>query len=118
MKSRDILKALARHEITVAEAYDIYDQIMDSPYAASVESLLGLSHIEWNAFGHGAPFEVLARWRTNGWPAVCVNCKQVIVVSEFGWMVSETEDGYGLYHIECPSVSLRRDPGDPSGLRR
>jgi hypothetical protein len=116
VKSMDILASLANGEITIAEGYDIYNQIMESHDAPRAASLLGLSPTEWTAWGQGLPFEVLAQWRTGGWPQICAICGQQIEIAKFGWFVREEEDVYRLEHIDCPGSSPRSDSEGAFGL--
>lgn len=101
--SRDVLSELASGLATLGQIEAEYDAIMNSDRSADAPVLLGMSSIEWTAFGHGVGFDELARWRTEGWPLRCPMCdKELRPPAEFGWLAQVQEDGtHRLVHIGC-----------------
>lgn len=102
MEPRDILAELAQGTMSSDDVDDLYDRIMDSPDAADAARLLGLSNVEWTAYGQGATFEQLSTWRVTGWPTQCGVCGRPIVVERYGWLVAEIDRKVSLQHIQCP----------------
>jgi nucleoid DNA-binding protein len=107
----DILREINEGKISLEKAEEIYDEIMSSP-ATNVSSLLGLTKAEWTAFGHGAGFDDLVKWRYNGWPA-CSKCGNSINIDKFGWSLKEKKGGYNLYHLFCPENKTVRVSQEP-----
>ena len=101
MMRYDILKQVFDDSSSLAEAESGYDQVMDSSEAAHVAEILGLNRIEWTAFGHGVPFDELAKWRYNGWPDVCPLCNRKVDIEKFGWMAKGENGHHVIMHLSC-----------------
>lgn len=99
----DILDELIRGRLTLSKAEEILERVIDSTDAGSLPAMVGMSAIEWTAFGHGAHLGDLSRWRADGWPSVCDICGKRVFVDEFGWVVRERDgtDEVGLVHVSC-----------------
>lgn len=98
---RDLLKELHDGLLSGDAAYDVYDEVMDAD-AANAPALLGLSAIEWTAFGHGASFEEIASWRYDGWPSTCAICGKPLDVNAFGWFARAISSGkHAPVHLDC-----------------
>lgn len=97
----DILTKLNNGEISVDDAYQIYDEVMDKFHSGKIDTKphdeLCMNNYEWTAFAHGAGLEVIANWRKNGWPQICVNCKKVIDYTKYGWIAQPK----GLKCLKC-----------------
>ncbi|MBR7980694.1 hypothetical protein [Burkholderia cenocepacia] len=104
MEKRDLLGDLASGRLTPKEAEDVYDFYMDnlSKTDPPAPEMMGFSKKEWTAYAHGAPFEVIAQWRTHEWPDKCFVCGKAIVSDDYGWFVRKHEGEYALRHIICP----------------
>ncbi|MBD3249180.1 hypothetical protein GF336_03985 [Candidatus Woesearchaeota archaeon] len=102
MKKIDLLKKLYDQEISLDEAKDIYNKIMDYDNT-QMKDLLCLSDVEFTALGGPyVDFDILAKWRYEGWPNKCIKCKEEIVVEKFGWVIKKTEQGKPvLCHVKC-----------------
>jgi hypothetical protein len=104
--TRDILTELAGSGLDLATAVDIVDNIVGEYHAGTMTGalpeLLHMSTIEYSAFAHGAPLDVLAGWRSDGWPTTCGKCHAAIAVNEFGWLPREVNGVFCLVHITCP----------------
>jgi len=100
MVIKDVIDSLIKKEITLTEAYDFYDQIIDSDSAHAMQQM-GLNKYEWTAFCQAAPLETLASWRAEGWPRTCLRCHKEIEVQAFGWFVIEENQKHFLVHINC-----------------
>jgi hypothetical protein len=102
MKKIDLLSLVSTAVFSPEDAEDAYDYYMDN-YTASdnVVQLLGFSRKEWTAHAHGAPFAVIANWRTLGWPDECFLCGEEIVSDNYGWFPRKRDGIYGLVHITC-----------------
>jgi hypothetical protein len=98
----DILKELYDGSITVDQAYNIYDDIMDSLLASYAAQNLGLTLTEWTAFCHGLSLDILAHWRYEHWPDICPVCLKKIEIDQYGWFASKDHEGiWILRHIKC-----------------
>lgn len=91
----DILKKVYEWEITEDQAYDIYDDIMDKHDSGEIDidprEELNMDKYEWTAFAHGDSFEVIAKWRYEGWPNHCGKCGAEFDYRNFGWIVKDDE---------------------------
>lgn len=102
----DVLKDLHENKISLDEAWEIYDRIMEEN-PGEIGTLLNLSLTEMTAFVHGAGFEDLARWRYSGWPVNCAICGKGMVIENFGWIVKEGKnDTSTIVHVECLSARV------------
>lgn len=81
------------------DAYNYYDSIMDSDESPNIQEKFSFSRAEWTAFCQGAPLEVLANWRYDGWPSVCEKTGRQIDISQFGWMVVESNNSFSLIKL-------------------
>jgi len=100
---RDILHEISTQRLSCEDAEKLVSEILASPQAPRLADELGLSNKEYTAYMHGAPFDTLAQWRYQGWPAVCSRCNDPLDSDQYGWMVREEGDGrYGLVHVSCP----------------
>jgi hypothetical protein len=97
---RNLLKELYDGNISVEQAYDIYDAAVNASVGDWAEPL-ELSDAEATAYAHGVGFAELARWRYEGWPNVCPICGKEIEVEKFGWWAKEIDEGHRLVHITC-----------------
>jgi hypothetical protein len=102
MNIRDILREVFEQKLTAEQADEVLANVLDSPEAGNVESLLMLTRSEWTGYGHGATLADLARWRYHGWPTQCGRCGREIKVEKFGWKVIEADGVVTLRHIHCP----------------
>jgi hypothetical protein len=96
MKNIDLLDKLYRSNITIDQAYDIKDNVLDSDTENEPHEILMMSEIEWTAVCHAAPLDVIAKWRHEGWPTRCVNTGEPIEVEKYGWIVVSNNGVYGL----------------------
>ncbi len=83
----DLLQKLYNKEISLDEAYDLQDAVIENPRAFGhnseekevyLDRLLGYSEREWQADLFGVPLEAIARWRYEGWPETCFRCGRPI----------------------------------------
>jgi hypothetical protein len=115
MKKLNILKDLYQGRISRDKAYDIQDQVIDDFESGKIKgeivdeertlnigSYLGLTRIEWAAHLHGVSYDIVAKWRYEGWPNSCSECGKEIIPENFGWWagVDEEDNGF-LTHIKC-----------------
>lgn len=97
----DVLQMTAEGALDEEGAQEHYERAMER-MPQTIAEQLGLSHREWTAFCHGAPFALLAAWRYGGWPTVCAICSRALNASVPGWFVKElAPNAYGLVHIGC-----------------
>jgi hypothetical protein len=119
--SRDVLSEINAGTMTVDDAYDILDALLDSAESSGYGYKLGLSHRELTAFVHSVGFAELARWRRDGWPQVCRLCGEPIDHDAFGWLARENGDGtHHIVHIRCLPGGTSMRPGsggDPRSRR-
>lgn len=102
LRKRDVLRELYEREISLDEADDIFESITSSPRVRKWGNLMGLSLAEATASAHAVPFDVIARWRYEGWPNVCVKCGKQIPVERIGWWAGSKKRGrFVLQHIAC-----------------
>jgi hypothetical protein len=102
---RDLLHEIFMQQLSRDDAEKLVSEILASPEAPRLADELGMSGKEYTAYMHGAPFDVIARWRYDGWPAVCTRCNGSLNSDAYGWMVSEGRDGRcGLVHVICPGL--------------
>jgi len=104
LTERDILSELGRGEVTETEAYAHLDLVMESSVLPKSLELVEMSPAEWSAFTRGLPLKVLAGWRSEGWPAECVECGRDVDVDGLDWVPLRDRDersGYGLAHSAC-----------------
>ena len=99
MVTRDLLSELYLGRITIDEAYQIYDEIMDSARAPYVAELLEMSDQEWTAYAQGASFGDIARWRFDGWPTRCAECGRSLNPSTYRWTVRQVNGSTTLVHL-------------------
>jgi hypothetical protein len=97
----DILKELHEGSITIDQAYDIYNNVMDTLIDPDIAKQIGLTDIEWTAYCHGVTFDVLEHWRYEGWPNTCSECQEKIIITQFGWFAIEENDKWVLLHNYC-----------------
>ena len=102
----DLLSHIATGKLRLDEAQAIVDEVLASPQAERVTELLGMTSLEWIAYGLGAPLEALARWRTTGWPTMCTRCGRLLRPERYAWAVEKRGHLTGLRHVSCP-----REPG-------
>lgn len=109
----DILKDLYEGRISEAQAYDIFDGIVDAFQAGEFEtsddgtlvgrpfeSLFGMDNFEFTAKCHGVPLSIVARWRYQGWPDKCCVTNQQINYRNDHWLAKEIANGeYGLMKL-------------------
>lgn len=95
---QDILKDLYFGALSSQQADAIFDELMDSSNSSQAREILGLSPMEWTAFGQGAGFPQLAKWRYEGWPSSCQICGAKIQVDQYGWLLADE----GMRHLICP----------------
>ena len=95
----DILNKLYHSQISIDEAYAYYDSVMESDSADNIQDELRFSKEEWTAFCQGAPLDVLAKWRHEGWPSRCIETNEQLEIKNFHWLVVESEDGFTLKKI-------------------
>jgi hypothetical protein len=91
----DILLKINQGKITVDQAYDKIDEIVDKFHEGEVEGelhlLLGMDNYEWTAKIHGLDLGILAQWRENGWPTTCSACGRQINYKNYGWTITNDE---------------------------
>ena len=105
IEKQDVLKYVYEGRWTEDDAHDFFDVVIDSD-EVWLEKPLCMSRQEWTALGQGTPFEVIAKWRYEGWPDKCIETGEPINYKEFGWFVVEyDEDLYSL-------IKLVFDPDD------
>jgi len=100
--TRNLLSEVRSGAVSADEADTIANDILASPDATRVVEQLGLSKKEYTAYMHGTPFDLIARWRYEGWPTECGRCHKPIDSDQYGWTVRETASGSQvLEHITC-----------------
>jgi hypothetical protein len=97
----DVLDEILQGRITVDDAYQTYDSVMEG--SGNPEQMLGLSSLEWTAFCQGVGLGQLAFWRRDGWPAECVICGRELDPEAFSWMAVERQQGHAMAHLGCLS---------------
>jgi hypothetical protein len=105
MIKQDVLEKLNSGEFTIEQVEKFYEEILNSPNADQLYSLLCLTKVESTAFLHGVPFEVLAKWRKTGMIDVCAKCGGKIALDKYGWRIKEHDDVenlFTIYHYQCP----------------
>jgi hypothetical protein len=107
-RKRDIIGELISGDLSVRDVDRLYDEL--GPYRVQRSWLL--SRVEWTAFAHGASWRDLARWRMQGWPRICHECRRALPPPrQYGWFVVPRSGGRsGIVHIPC----LRKDHFDDS----
>jgi hypothetical protein len=71
---------------------------------------LGLTRIEWAASLRAVPYDVIVKWRYEGWPTKCSECGERMIPENFGWMGDVDKEGNGiLTHIKCLKPRPERD---------
>jgi hypothetical protein len=101
--NRDLLAELREGALGANDAEPIANEILASPDASKIMERLCLSKKEYTAYMHGAPFDVIAHWRYDGWPARCERCLRTLDSDLYGWRVRETQGGtFALEHLTCP----------------
>jgi protein-disulfide isomerase-like protein with CxxC motif len=99
---KNLLKELYEKKITEDQAWDIFNDIVDEFHDGLikkdpfVEAML--DKYEATANAHGADFNVIAKWRYEGWPTICYKCKKPLDYKEFGWSAKDNK----LKHLVCP----------------
>ncbi len=103
MEKIDLINDIFSEKITLDEAGRIYDYYMDNITTTDppIHEILGFSIKEWSAYALGVPFEVIAKWRANGWPDVCFFCKEKIISDNYGWFPHVHDGKYELTHLAC-----------------
>jgi hypothetical protein len=104
--SVDVLYLLYHWEISLEEAYRIYDNIWEMINRGEIPrdwaNALCLSEYEATAFAHGAGLEDLVKLRFEGWPTNCSRCGLPVDYKDYGWWYVEDASGNpSLHHIEC-----------------
>ena len=98
---RDLLKELYEKKITLDQAYDIFDDIVDKSHRAIIKNDPFIEAMfdkyEATANAHGADFDVIAKWRYEGWPTICSKCKKPLNYKVFGWSAKDNK----LKHLVC-----------------
>ena len=107
--SRDILKELHEGTSTLDDIEQYYDAVMDSEHGGRVPELLGLTADEYTASAHGVYFDVLSRWRYEGWPTNCLVCGKPIEIANAHWLARDLGDRQGLVHMACAEKLLAPD---------
>lgn len=97
----NILLNINQGKITVGQAYDKFDEIVNKFHEGEVEGelhlLFGMDNYEWTASCHGLDLGTLAHWRENGWPTKCNACGRKINYKNAGWIITNDE----LNCLEC-----------------
>lgn len=107
MKKRDLLNEVFEKILTPDEADKMTNYYLGNLTVKDlpVHEMLSFSVKEWTAYIHGAPIDVIAEWRVNGWPNQCFVCKKEIISDDYGWFPREHMGKYGLRHIVCPETN-------------
>jgi len=91
VQKRNILKEIYEKKITEQDAYDFYEQVMNTDIK-NVETFLGCSISEWTAFiWNWVPLSTIAQWRYEGWPDICAICGKNIVIEKGEWTILKEE---------------------------
>jgi hypothetical protein len=106
----DLLKLIHLDEISIEEAYEYEDRVLEAFHRGELSSNwsddLGLDRFEATARAHGASYEHLVQFRYNGWPERCAECHQPIDYRDFGWFCKRDEEGKAIlvhiYHLDEP----------------
>jgi len=97
----DILEELINNKISIDEAYDIFDEVVDKYHDGEINNIpseeLKLDKYEWNAICHGINMQVLGEWRRSGWPQKCNSCGTYINYKEDSWIIKNNK----LIGIDC-----------------
>ncbi|WP_175961303.1 hypothetical protein [Burkholderia pyrrocinia] len=104
MEGLDLLNELIVGKLSAEEAESTCDFYLENLTANDppIIEMLSISRKERMAYAHGAPFEVIAQWRGNGWPDKCFLCGGKIVPENFGWLPREHDGKIQLRHVVCP----------------
>ena len=97
----NILDSLNSGEMTLADAEEIYDGVMDSDHGGKVAEILGLTPEEYTALGHGVWLDELASWRTNGWPCECPFCGRRVNIEAYHWKIATANGRSSVAHLAC-----------------
>jgi hypothetical protein len=107
----DILALIYYHELTIDEAYDIFDDLIARIHNGEASpdwpNQLGLSIYETAAYLHAVGFEGLLKLRYEGWPTSCCRCGMPLDYRQFGWWCCRDDLGdVYLRHLECPLATV------------
>lgn len=102
MDKINILDEINSGSLSLDEAYDKFDEILESPKIENISEHLGLSIPEYSAYAQGLGLDDLAKIRKSGWPNICKVCGKIINIETGGWFakLDEQEKVY-LTHIDC-----------------
>lgn len=103
----DIIAMLSHNEMTVEEAENIFDNIIDKIHNGQITSgwrkVLELSNYEATALLHGATLTDLVKVRYDGWPTHCSQCNLPLDYKKYGWFFCSNDEGIPkIEHIICP----------------
>jgi hypothetical protein len=107
----DIIKDLYEKKITLDEAHNLLDQVIDDSNNGKYDHLvkdgridlapiIGMDNYEYTAYGQGADFDTIAKWRYEGWPTICAKSGRTFDYKSYGWFVKEINDRDALVLIE------------------
>lgn len=96
----DLLDKINKNEITIDQAYDIFDGVVDKFHKGILKDdifdYLCMDRYERTARAHALSLLTLAKWRKDGWPKQCSRCGAEIDYKKFGWTIKD-DKLVGLY---------------------
>lgn len=97
----DLLDKINKQEITINEAYDIFDDVIEKFHNGEIKmdpyDYLCIDRYERTANGHALSLSTLSIWRKTGWPNKCGICGKDIDYKNFYWTIKNDT----LVHIDC-----------------
>lgn len=104
----DLLKSVYQKKYNEEEAQTIITFITDLYHngniISTIDKALLLNKFEYTAIvGNSAPIELVAKWRYDDWPDICIICKNPLNFRDFHWRYYEDNEGIekGIAHIHC-----------------
>lgn len=97
----DLLKLLYNNEISEEEAISIFEYKVDEFHekgGLTANELTLLDNYEFSAMLH-VPLKIVAMWRYEGWPKVCLFCDEKIDYKNWNWVSKKINNQYGIIHI-------------------
>lgn len=106
----NLLEDLYKAKINIKQAYNFFYNIVSEFHNGHItnEKFLdiykycGFIESEAAADALGVPFNVIAKWRYEGWPNKCFICKKNIEIEKFYWLPERMgENIFQLKHTNC-----------------
>ena len=97
----DLLDKINKQEITIDEAYDIFDEVVEKFHNGQIKQdpydYMCMDRYERTANAHALSLLTLAKWRKEGWPQQCGKCNKEIDYKKFYWTIRDNT----IVHIDC-----------------